>query len=288
MMSKDLYTLNSLVYRFVEKSEDEDTHENNGGFQLGPLSLGIPKNKLTCILGRSGSGKTTLLTILGLLRKADSGEVNLHLNGTVNDTIPIHEKWGNNRFLEDIRARHLGFALQKGELLPYLSLQENASLLLEYNQISDESIAARIGKVFKQLYQSEYKKGKRFKKLLDSKPQNVSQGQYQRGAMARALANEPQVVLADEPTGNLDVNTAVDVIQILSDYIQQKSTEGRETSVIVVTHDVHLAVQFADHIVILKEGRLIEQMDRGDAGIWKTKEEEEKDQPIEYITTLLD
>lgn len=257
-----IYTIKDLHYQYPKtrqtgwswfsgkktaQEDSQDQADKGNVFELGPLSLDIKKGKLTSILGRSGSGKTTLLSLIGLLRKPTSGDATIHAE----EDISIKVLWQKNQELELFRSNHLGFALQKGELLPHLSLYENASLVSAYLKNEETEISQRIEQQFEALYEQEYRE-KSLSRIMNQKPSHVSQGQYQRGAIVRALANNPSIILADEPTGNLDIHSGEKAMRIFRHIVEETS----DKSVIVVTHDRKLAVDFADEIIILTEGKV--------------------------------
>jgi putative ABC transport system ATP-binding protein len=235
-----LYTLEQVEYKFQGKDSD---------FALGPMTLKIPKGKFTAILGESGSGKTTLLSLIGLLRKQTAGKLTMHINNKAFDTEKL---WENEKAIEQLRANHIGFALQKGELLPYLSLYENAQLVPRFLKKDRKSIKESLNDVFELLYKE---RGKKLKRIKKSKKNKVSYGQHQRGGIARALANNPPVILADEPTGNLDQLTGRKTMQIFREIIDQGAEQRKYKSIIVVTHDLQLALEFADEIIVLNRGK---------------------------------
>ncbi len=248
-----IYNLDGVGFTY-ESTQDSST----GEFKLGPLDFSIPADKISFILGRSGSGKSTLLSLLGLLRYPSDGSLLV-------DDQAISKETLTRKQMADYRLKNMGFALQKGELLPFLSLKENSDFILEY-------LGARIKKketknIFKTLYSSESRDGQ-LERLLVSKPTRLSQGQYQRGALARAVANRPKIILADEPTGNLDINTSHEAMIFLQDYKRKENEAGRQVSVIVVTHDVHLSIEYADRIFVLKKGMLETQLEKKEKNQW--------------------
>jgi len=256
-----LYQISELEFAYPDVADQE--RENQ--FRLGPLNLNIASGRLTAILGRSGSGKTTLLSILGLLRKHLTGDFHIQLaTGATNGT----ELWQTERSLEAFRANNIGYALQKGELLPFLSLYDNAKLVLKFLQQSDADIAEKLTPKFEALYQEEARIGQ-LSKVMHSKPSQVSQGQYQRGAIVRALANNPHIVLADEPTGNLDQHAAQQAMHIFRELVRSGRSNGQAQSVVVVTHDLKLAIEYADDIVVMSNGQCVAHYTQElDAGTW--------------------
>ncbi|MBI3336311.1 ATP-binding cassette domain-containing protein [Candidatus Peregrinibacteria bacterium] len=253
-----LYTLTGVQFEFLRSQRTRNQNEpvRSGEFTLGPLDLEIAKGKFTSIVGRSGSGKTTLLSLLGLLRRPTQGSMTINL---YNESYEIAKLWKAEQELEAFRANHIGFALQKGELLPHLTLYENAEMVLRFLKKRDRLHQDSLSSIFRRLYdEGEFLgEGKQddLNRVMHSKPLAVSQGQYQRGAIARALANQPPILLADEPTGNLDELTGPQVIQIFREIVDKSIAEGNPKSVIVVTHDMLLAIQFADEIIVLSKGK---------------------------------
>ncbi len=201
---------------------------------LTNLDLEIEKGEFTAIMGPSGSGKTTLLNIIGCIDKATSGTVQL-------DGVDI-AKMSESK-LYKIRRDKIGFIFQNFNLLPYLNARENVELAMELT-----------GKF----------KGQRKQKALELLgtvglsgreqhcPQRLSQGEQQRVAIARALANDPAIILADEPTGNLDVTNKQEIVKLLSDLNQKQGT-----TIIMVTHDEQVAAQ-THRMLILKDGKVAE------------------------------
>ncbi|GAC1448087.1 MAG: ABC transporter ATP-binding protein [Isosphaeraceae bacterium] len=207
---------------------------------LRGVDLEVDRGELVAVIGSSGSGKSTLLHLLGLLDATDSGEV--LLDGVRIDRTPERKR-------DMLRNRTFGFIFQFYHLLPELSALENVmmprlirngvwSYLSERRTIRREAAALleRVGL------------GHR----LDHYPSELSGGEMQRAAIARALAGEPTIVLADEPTGNLDAGTGQTVLELLRDLNRE-----RELTMIMVTHDIQIAQQ-ADRTVRLAEGRIEE------------------------------
>lgn len=270
-----MYELKSVRFKFKESEKfafpkifnsKSRPVEEIKEFELGPLDLKIYRGKFTSILGRSGSGKTTLLSLLGLLRQEDEGEIII----TLEDGGQKHTRqlWLNQQELELFRARQIGFALQRGELLPYLTVLENAMVVANFLDIDRKAARDKVLALSEELYKEE--KGQDLlEKVLNSKPGNVSQGQYQRGAIVRALANNPIVVLADEPTGNLDEHTGDVAMKTLKNAIRHsRENNQKETTVVVVTHDIKLAIAHAEEIIVLKNGQVVGQCSRQGDATW--------------------
>lgn len=238
MINDAVLSIRGLRFRY--KSSD-----NLEGFHLRIAEMEIHRGGLTAILGRSGCGKTTLLSFLGLLRQAPEGEITFALDWNDQQRrISAEELWESPVLAEEVRARFLGFALQNGELLPFLTLRENVELplrLTKRGRVESKEMAAE---VINGLFLPDELQGE--DAVIDRKPASASRGQYQRGALARALAHRPQVVLADEPTGNLDAASARKVFETF------RATAARGgCSIIVVTHDVGLAVDYCQEIWVL-------------------------------------
>lgn len=240
-----LYRVEGLHYAFTKEGMGQ---EKAVEFTLGPLDLSIAQGKFTCILGRSGSGKTTLLSLLGFLRRPQAGSLQVYPNGEA-EPYTLEDIWRDEQTSEAFRAHYLGFALQRGELLPFLSLQENAALIPTFLSQATSQFRTFLQGLFGRFYQGEDK----LEELARRLPREVSQGQYQRGSVVRALANEPSVILADEPTGNLDQETGHQAMATFREITRER--EGRQQSVVVVTHDLELALEFADEIIVLKQGQ---------------------------------
>ena len=196
---------------------------------LKGISLDIYKNEYVALMGPSGSGKSTLMNILGCLDSPTGGRY--ILNGKDVSRMPDDD-------LAAVRNKEIGFVFQQFNLLPRLTAAENVALPLVYSGVSKkirmERSEAVLGKV----------------KLLDRmhhKPNELSGGQCQRVAIARALINDPAIILADEPTGNLDSKTSYEIMDILGKIHSDGNT------VILVTHEEDIST-FAHRIIRLKDG----------------------------------
>jgi putative ABC transport system ATP-binding protein len=185
------------------------------------------------IVGRSGSGKSTLLNLMSGIDRADSGEV--EIGGRI-----VTSMGEPQRTL--FRRAHLGFVYQFFNLIPTLDVEENVRLALELNGIRGAAARRRSTAIL-----TDVGLGDRLHSAVD----RLSGGEQQRVAIARALAHEPPVVLADEPTGNLDEETASQVLCVLLSL-----TKSRGTALIVVTHDATLT-RSADRVLELRDGKLI-------------------------------
>ncbi|MCL4159198.1 UNVERIFIED_CONTAM: hypothetical protein GTU68_050161 [Idotea baltica] len=193
------------------------------------LSLQVPEGQMCCIVGDSGCGKTTLLNILGGLDHATSGTYRF-------GNIAVDRLHGSA--FSDFRKNSIGFIFQNYCLIPYLNTYENVVLPLMYRKIGsrerDDLARSAIGKV-------------KLEHRLWHKPAQLSGGQQQRVAIARALVTRPPLVVADEPTGNLDLSTSLEMIEILR---ETQSAAG--TTIIYVTHQ-HKVAELADRICDFKD-----------------------------------
>ncbi len=197
---------------------------------LDDCSFEIEKGKMTSLIGKSGSGKTTLLNILGGLLKADSGH--LYIDGEdISSFSP--------EMLDDYRAEKIGFVFQDFELIEDFTAEENICL------VSDLA-----GKKRNQKRLDELLKSLELSDLKDHFPSQMSGGEKQRTAIARALYHSPSLILADEPTGNLDRISSRQVFDLL-----KESGFLFDQTILVVTHDLTLAKQ-ADTILLLEDGKV--------------------------------
>lgn len=199
---------------------------------LCKVSLKIESGEFVAIMGPSGSGKSTLLAILGLLDKADSGEYKL-LDRDIS-------RLNDNEYAR-LRNHFFGFVFQMFNLLPRLNVTENAMLPFIYSGEATAQDRTRTMEILKKIGIGE---------RLRHRPNQLSGGQQQRVAIARALANKPLVILADEPTGNLDSKSAMEIIKLLKELNQQGNT------IIMVTHEPDLA-EAATRKVILSDGNIV-------------------------------
>lgn len=198
---------------------------------LDNISLEIEQGEFVAIMGPSGCGKTTLLNILGLLDQADSGQYLFFGDDVTNAKA--------NR-LAEIRKRYIGFIFQSFNLIGDLSIFENVELPLRYNNISASERKPKVAKILKSVGISH-----RAKHL----PSQLSGGQQQRAAIARAMVSVPKIILADEPTGNLDSGHGKEIMDMLAE-LNEKGT-----TVVMVTHSSVDAV-YAKRIINLLDGRI--------------------------------
>jgi len=198
---------------------------------LKPTKLKIDSGEFVAIMGASGSGKSTLLSILGLLDKADTGTYKLQGTDVV--------KLSDNEYA-NLRSRFLGFIFQRFNLLPRFNVMENAMLPFLYTDATKED-SKRVRDILNKIGLGD---------RLHHKSNELSGGQQQRVAVARALANQPLIIFADEPTGNLDSKSSDEIMNLL----KEMNLQG--TTIIMVTHEPDLA-KFSDRIITLKDGSIV-------------------------------
>lgn len=201
---------------------------------LKGLSFSVKEGEFIGIMGSSGCGKTTLLKTLGMINRPDGGEI-------LYKGVPTTEFCGDR--LARVRREELAFVFQDFYLMDSLTVEENIMLPLTLNEVDAgkgrkiaRKVAARFG----------------IQKLLDKKPYELSGGEKQRTAICRAMAADPELILADEPTGNLDSNSSRVVIQSLAHI----NREMKKT-ILLVTHDPKVA-SYCDKIILLKDGQIMD------------------------------
>ena len=200
---------------------------------LDGMDLEIERGKFTAIIGTSGSGKSTLLNMLGGLDTPSEGSI--QIGNTELAKL-------NSEQATIFRRNHIGFIFQNYNLVPVLSVWENIVFPISLDgRRPDETFIMEIVRLLG------------LEKKLDSLPNNLSGGQQQRVAIARALASKPAIILADEPTGNLDSKTSDDVIGLL----KMTGKEFNQT-IVMITHNPEIA-QMADRIVRIEDGRMVSQ-----------------------------
>ncbi len=200
---------------------------------LRGVSFSVPAGSFSAIIGKSGSGKSTLLGVVSGLEKADAGRIVVQGH----DLSSLDEAG-----MADLRRRAIGFVFQGFNLIPSLSALENTLLPTFFDKTTP--VAARHRRAVGLLAQVGL--GDR----MHHRPSELSGGEQQRVAMARALVNEPSILLADEPTGNLDVETGAAILELLLDM-----SRAHATTLVVVTHDPDIAAK-ADTIIEMKDGRI--------------------------------
>lgn len=199
---------------------------------LDHAHLSVARGAFVAIMGRSGSGKSTLLRLIGGLESADTGEV--RIDGT--DLTALTETARARQ-----RRQGLGFVFQSFNLIPTLTVAENVELPLALNEIVPMEVERRSRRLLEELGLAGCR---------DRFPEDISGGEQQRAAIARAVIHEPKLVLADEPTGNLDAATAQHVLELL-----QRTCRDRNATLLVATHSADLAAR-ADRVVTIRAGRI--------------------------------
>lgn len=198
---------------------------------LRTITVDIERNEYVAIMGPSGSGKSTLMNIIGCLDTPTSGEYILNGKGV--------SQMEDNQ-LAEIRNMEIGFIFQTFNLLPRYTAHENVMLPLIYAGISKQERITRAEEVLDSVGLAD---------RITHKPNELSGGQRQRVAVARALINNPSIILADEPTGNLDSKTSIDIMNLLGDI------HSRGNTVILVTHEEDIALR-ANRIIRLMDGEI--------------------------------
>ena len=199
---------------------------------LDTISLEITAGEFTAIMGPSGSGKSTLMNILGLLDRFDSGTYMLNDQNVSDLTDNESAK---------VRNKEIGFVFQSFNLMPRMSVLENVELPLVYAGVKAKERRERALQALERVDLSN---------RVKHKPNEISGGQKQRVAIARAIVNNPSVLMADEPTGNLDSKTTVDIMRIF----QELNAEG--TTILMVTHEPEVAL-YTKRIVTFRDGVLV-------------------------------
>ncbi|MDF2714696.1 MAG: transporter ATP-binding protein [Paenibacillus sp.] len=210
---------------------------------LKPNDIRIKKGEFIAIMGPSGSGKSTLLQLIGGLDLPTSGQITV-------DGVRLNDLNEKQRTL--FRRTKVGFVFQNYQLLPMMTVAENVGLSMAANKAPKADIQARVGQLLKDVN-------------LEGKqahfPSQLSGGQQQRVAIARALAMKPRLILADEPTGNLDRQNGEGVLQLLS-----RLNKEEQMTIVMVTHDRH-AAETADRIIMIRDGGVVQ--DGPDGGEWR-------------------
>ena len=229
---------------------------------LNKVNINFRENEFVSVLGPSGSGKTTLLNIIGGLDKYDSGDL------IINETSTKKYK---DRDWDSYRNHRIGFIFQSYNLIPHQSILSNVELALTLSGVSKKERKRRAIKALKEVGLSDH---------IHKKPNQMSGGQMQRVAIARALINNPDILLADEPTGALDSETSVQIMNLLKKISKDKL-------VIMVTHNPDLAHEYSNRIISLKDGEVINDTNPYD-GKEKIeyKKEKSKKTSMSFFTAL--
>ena len=203
------------------------------------ISLNVRHGEVCCLLGKSGSGKSTLLNLIAGLAKPTEGQIIFNKK---------HIERMNEDQLARFRQQYVGFVFQSYNLLPTLTAMENVTLPLIFRNVPVKERNERAMAILEAVGLAD---------RAHHKPQQMSGGQQQRVSIARAFINNPQVVFADEPTGNLDTKTTYEMM----DLITRLAKENNQT-LVIVTHDLELA-DYASRIVMLSDGKIEEIQEKG-------------------------
>jgi len=205
------------------------------------VSITVMAGEFVSLVGPSGSGKTTMVAMLAGLLRPSTGEA------VINDQKLSQMKESE---LTKFRLKHIGFTLQANNLVSYLTAQENVELMLRLNRRFDKQGRKRAKELLVRLGLGE---------RLDNLPSQLSSGEQQRVAIARALVHDPSIVLADEPTANLDTEHAYQVVETFANLIHEQNRTG-----VMVTHDLRMCV-YVDRVIQLVDGQLVRTIsDRGE------------------------
>jgi putative ABC transport system ATP-binding protein len=219
----------------VEKLNKTFRTDSGDVHAVRDVSFHAADGEMVAIIGASGSGKSTLLSLLGLLDAPDEGSIDM--NGT---QLAHLDSSGRTKY----RSRQVGFVFQAFNLIPNLTAKENVKLALEFAEWPKESRNARAEEMLAMVGLGADK--------AERRPNKLSGGEQQRVAIARAFAAQPQLILADEPTGSLDKATGQKIVQLL-----REAANTQKTTVLVVTHDERVAKQ-ADRRLEIEDGVLTE------------------------------
>jgi len=217
---------------------------------LRGINLEIPRGEYLSVMGPSGSGKTTLFNMIGGIDRPTKGDI--FIDGVDLSKIP-------SKAMAWLRCRKIGYIFQTFNLIPVLTAKENVALPMIFLGVDKVEREKRAGELLNVVGLGD---------RLDHRPTELSGGQQQRVAIARSLANDPAIILADEPTGNLDLNTGSAIVQLLYRF---KAERG--TTIICATHDLKM-IDISDRVVFLRDGA-IENIERR-RGLVLTAEEFEK------------
>ena len=246
--------LKGICKRYVTQSFTQVALDN--------VSLAFRDNEFVAILGPSGSGKTTMLNVIGGLDHFDSGDLLIDGISTKNFRDRDWDAYRNNR---------IGFVFQSYNLIPHQTILENVELALTLTGVGHAERRQRARKALEAVGLGEH---------VNKRPSQLSGGQMQRVAIARALINDPEIVLADEPTGALDSTTSVQVMDLLKEV-------ARDRLVIMVTHNPELAYQYATRIVNLADGKITDDSDPFDAaGAARREAKPTRKTSMSFVTAL--
>lgn len=226
----------------LESNKIVKTYGNKWNRQevLKEIDIEVKKGEFVGIMGPSGSGKTTLLNVLSSIDRVSSGSI--RVDGKEFTSM-------NDMELAEFRKRHLGFIFQEYHLLDTLTVKENIMLPLTVNKFSKKVAQKMFEGVAQELGILE---------IQDKYPNEISGGQKQRTAAARAFVHEPSIIFADEPTGALDSKSASDLLNKLSDL-----NAKRESTIVMVTHDPQ-AASYCSRVIFIRDGQIFTKLNRGE------------------------
>jgi putative ABC transport system ATP-binding protein len=239
-MDKPKKEIKEKIKEIAHKKNIIHLHDVAKHYQMGDnvvkavdgISLDIEKGDFVAVMGPSGSGKSTAMNLIGSLDMPTHGHIFL-------DKEDISEL--DESELAQVRGKNIGFIFQQFNLIPTLTVKENIMLPMTLQGLSEYEREEKADKILQRLDMYDRK---------DHYPNQISGGQQQRVAIARALANDPEVILADEPTGNLDTKTGL----IVMDFLTELNKEGR--TIVLVTHSPELAKKYAHTVYWLKDGKI--------------------------------
>jgi len=226
MYKNNAITIENLVKSFGKGDNKVDVIDN--------ANFSLNKGEFVGLVAPSGSGKTTLLMMLGCVLEPTSGKI------IIGDEVVYDNKW-KIKDDRELRRKKIGFIFQHHYLIPFLNIEENITLLPYENKESKKVVQPRVNDIMDYLDMSD---------KMHNMPSELSGGQNQRIAIARALANEPDIILADEPTAALDKQRAVSVVKML-----KKITRQRGVTIIMVTHDDRL-LPYCDKVLTIKDKKI--------------------------------
>lgn len=199
---------------------------------LNPTNLSIHHGEFVAVIGPSGSGKSTFLTLAGGLQQPSQGVIKI--NQKEFSELPEKQR-------TMLRYKEIGFILQASNLIPFLSVKDQFKLIDKINKVSNAKFAQELLEQFE------------ISEIMNKYPEEISGGQKQRVAIAKALYNDPTLILADEPTASLDTDRAFEVVDILS-----KESKSKNKAIVMVTHDLRL-IEKCDRVFEMVDGQLKEQ-----------------------------
>ncbi|MFA7075076.1 MAG: ATP-binding cassette domain-containing protein [Candidatus Izemoplasmatales bacterium] len=229
---------------------------------LDNISVEFRQAEFVTVLGPSGCGKTTLLNVIGGLDHADKGDLIINEKSTKNFTDHEWDMYRNNS---------IGFIFQSHNLISHLSVLQNVEMGLSLSGVSQSEAKSRASEVLERVGLKDH---------LHKRPNQLSGGQSQRVAIARALANNPDVILADEPTGSLDSETSIQILDLIKDIAKDKL-------VIMVTHDSEMAYKYASRIIKLKDGKIIDDSNTLTEGVNESSRLNLKKTAMSFKTALI-